>query len=129
MCNQQNSLTCWHLKQFYLFIFNLMEDEMSMTTFYYYSVNHQSSLQRNTFSKSSYIFLKKPKGAANYVISFEVYDGFIGQKILKLWRHESWPFGPGWTANITAIRLWTFRLPCLTFPRVWKIELLPGAAE
>jgi hypothetical protein len=25
-----------------------------MTTFYYYSVNHQSSLQQNTFSKLSY---------------------------------------------------------------------------
>ena len=24
----------------------------------------------------------------------KVYDGFIGQKILKLWRQESWPFGP-----------------------------------
>ena len=28
-----------------------------MTTFYYYSVNHQSGLQKNTFSKLSYIFL------------------------------------------------------------------------
>ena len=37
--------------------------------------------------------------AANYVIWFEVYDGLIGQKILKLWRQESWPFGPGWSAN------------------------------
>jgi hypothetical protein len=27
-----------------------------MTTFYYYSVNHQSGLQRNAFSKLSYIF-------------------------------------------------------------------------
>ena len=33
------------------------EDRRSMTTFYYCSVNHQSGLQRNTFSKSSYIFL------------------------------------------------------------------------
>ena len=33
------------------------EDGRSMTTFYYYSVNHQSGLQRNTFSKLSYIFL------------------------------------------------------------------------
>ena len=35
----------------------LTEDGRSMTTFHYYSVNHQSGLQRNTFSKSSYIFL------------------------------------------------------------------------
>ena len=35
----------------------------------------------------------------------------IGQKILKLWRQESWPFGPGWSANIARIRSWTFRLP------------------
>ena len=60
------------------------EDRRSMTTFYYYSVNHQSGLQRNTFSKSSYIFFNTSKYATNYVISFEVYDGFIGQKILKL---------------------------------------------
>ena len=32
------------------------EDGRSMTTFYYCSVNHQSGLQSNTFSKSSYIF-------------------------------------------------------------------------
>ena len=60
------------------------EDGRSMTTFYYYTVNHQSGLQRNTFSKLSYIFFNTSKCAANYVISIEVYDGFIGQKILKL---------------------------------------------
>ena len=60
------------------------EDGRSMTTFYYYSVNHQSGLQRNRFSKLSYIFFNTLKCAANYVISFEVCDGFIGQKILKL---------------------------------------------
>ena len=48
-----------------------------------------------------------------YVISFEVYDGFIGQKILKLCRQESWPFSPGWAANIMRIHSWTFRLPCI----------------
>ena len=31
--------------------------------------------------------------------------------ILKLWRQESWPFGPGWAAHIPSIRSWTFRLP------------------
>ena len=30
------------------------------------------------------MFYDTSKCAANYVISFEVYDGFIGQKILKL---------------------------------------------
>ena len=59
-----------------------------------YSVNHQSGLQRNTFSKLSYFF-NTSKCAAYYVISFEVYYGFIGQKILKLWRQERRPFGPG----------------------------------
>ena len=43
--------------------------------------------------------------------SFEVYDCFIIQKILKLWRQESWPFGPGWAAHITRLPSWTFRLP------------------
>ena len=33
------------------------EDGMSMTTFYYYPVNHQSGLQRNTLSKLLYILL------------------------------------------------------------------------
>jgi hypothetical protein len=60
------------------------EKERSMTTFYYCSVNHQSGLQRNTFSKLSYIFFNTSKCVANYVISFELYDDFIGQQILKL---------------------------------------------
>ena len=34
----------------------ITEDRRSMTTFYYCSVNHHSCLQRNTFSKLSYIF-------------------------------------------------------------------------
>ena len=48
------------------------EDRRSMTTFYYYY--HQSGLQSNIFSKSSYHI---SKCAANHVISIEVYDGFI----------------------------------------------------
>ena len=82
------------------------------TTFYYCSVNHQSGLESNTFSKSSNNFFNTSKCARNYVISFEVYDGFIGEQILKLWRQESWPLGPCWFAHLTRIRLWTFRLPC-----------------
>ena len=35
----------------------ITEDRRSMTTFYCCSVNHQSGLQRNTFSTLSYIFL------------------------------------------------------------------------
>ena len=35
----------------------MMEEGRSMTTFYYYPVNHQSGLQRNTFSKLLYILI------------------------------------------------------------------------
>ena len=48
----------------------------------------------------------------SFHLRYMMHDGFIGQKILKLWRQESLPFSPGWAANITRIRLWTFRLPC-----------------
>ena len=37
-----------------------------------------------------------------------VYDSFIGQKILKLGRQESWPFGPCWAADIARIPSWTY---------------------
>ena len=87
------------------------EDGRSVTGFDYYSVNHQSGIQRNTFSKSTYIFFNTSKYATNSVIQFEAYDGFIGQKILKLWRQESWPLGLGWAAHIARILSWTFRLP------------------
>jgi hypothetical protein len=52
----------------------------------------------------------------------------LGQKILKLWRQESQPFGPGWSANITRIRSWTFHLPWfeLKFPKLSRAELLKG---
>ena len=78
-----------------------------------YSVNHQSGLQRKTFSKLSNSFLIwMSKCATNYVISFVVYDGFIGKKIFKLCRQESCPFGPAWATNTTRIWLWTFHLTC-----------------
>ena len=56
----------------------------------------------------SYIF-DISKCATNYIISFEVYDGFIGQKILKLWRQESLPFGPnpGWRTLVESEFSWT----------------------
>ena len=38
------------------------------------------------------------------------YDGFIGQKILKLWRQESRPFSPGWAANIPRISSCKYKL-------------------
>ena len=41
-----------------------------------------------------HIFLYTSKCATNYWDIFEVYDGFIVQKILKLWRQKSRPFGP-----------------------------------
>ena len=93
----------------FCFFRECMEDGRSMTTFYHCYVNHQSRLQSNTFSKLSYIFLIcTSKCAADYVIWFEVYDDFIGQKILKLWRQESQPFGLGWSAQIKSICSWTF---------------------
>ena len=59
------------------------EEGRSMTTFHYCSVNHQSGLQGNKFSK--YIFsICTPKYVANYVISFEVYDGFLGHCNLNM---------------------------------------------
>ena len=37
-------------------------------------------------------FFNKSKCATNYVISFEVYNDFRGEKILKLWMQEIWPY-------------------------------------
>ena len=48
---------------------------------------------KSFFFLISYIF-DTSKFATNCIISFEVYNGFIGQKILKLLRQESLPFGP-----------------------------------
>ena len=67
-----------------------------MTTFYYYSVNHQSGLQRNTFSKLSYIFFNTSKCATDYVISFEV---------LIWWFHRSKDFEAIKSVKL-AIRPW-----------------------
>ena len=58
-------------------------------------------------------FFNISKCAPNHIIWFEVYDNFIGKKILKLWRQESRPFSPGWAANVARLRSWTFRLPWL----------------
>ena len=96
------------------FITYLMEDKRSMMTFYHCSVNHKSGLPSNTFSKSSYIFsISTSKCAANYVISFEVYDGFIGQKILMLQRQEIQLFGPDWSAKNTLVDHLSFVLSLL----------------
>ena len=59
------------------------------------------------FFKIIIYFFTTSKYAANYVISFEVYDF----KILKLCRQECWPFSPGWAAHITSTCLWSFPLP------------------
>ena len=66
----------------------------------------------------SYIF-DTSKCATNYIISLKVYWGFIGQKILKLWRQKR-PFGPGWAAHITRIRSWTFRLLWCDLENIWS---------
>ena len=63
-------------------------DGRSLTIFYQCSVNHKSGLQSwftelHVFKIMIY-FLNTSKYVTNYVISFEVYDDFIGQKILKL---------------------------------------------
>ena len=72
---------------------------------------HIDDLQRKHNFKIIRYFFNTSKCATNHVISLEGYDGFIGQKYLMLWRQESWPFGPGWSAYIMRIRSWTFRLP------------------
>ena len=57
----------------------------------FYHIPHQPKgvpYPRNNFSGTG----GTSKCAANYIISFEVYNGCIGQQILKLWRQESWPF-------------------------------------
>ena len=59
-----------------------MEDGRSMTTFY----RGKSSIwftEQHIFKIIIYSF-NTSKCAANYAILFEVYDGFIGQKTLKL---------------------------------------------
>ena len=58
--------------------------------------------EKHIFKIIIYIFFNTSICAANYVISFEVFDGFIGQNFLKLWREETWPFGWG------ASRPWMF---------------------
>ena len=47
----------------------------------------------------------------------------IGEKVLKLWRQECWPFSPGWAAHIMRIHSWTFRLPW-PYPINWENSLI-----
>ena len=74
------SLISLHLLIFARNLLASTEDGRPMTTFYFYSVNHLvTALQRNTFSKLSYFFLINQNVLQiKYVISFKVYDGFIG---------------------------------------------------
>ena len=58
------------------------EDRRSITNFDYCSLNNQSGLQINTFLKLSYFF-NTSKCAASNLISYELYDGFICEKILS----------------------------------------------
>ena len=61
-----------------------------MTTYFLLLYIINLVYQKKSF-QNYHIFFNTLKCAANYVISFEVYDSFIGQKILKLWRQESRP--------------------------------------
>ena len=74
----------FHYNFFEHFLSKLIDSQKHgvVTTFYYYSVNHQSGLGKHIFKIIIYFF-NTLKCAANYVILFEVYDGFIGQKSLK----------------------------------------------
>ena len=46
------------------------------------------------FFQNHHMFFNTLKCATNHVMSFEVYGCFMVQKILKLWRQQSWPFCP-----------------------------------
>ena len=48
------------------------------------SLMKQDTIENVSHFQNYHIFFNTSKCVANYVISFEVYDGFIGQKILKL---------------------------------------------
>ena len=52
----------------------LMEDGMSMTTFYYYSVKSSIWFTDKHIFKIIIYFFNTSKCAANYIISFEAYD-------------------------------------------------------
>ena len=84
--------TCTYGPHFLLYI-DITEDGRSMATFYYCSVNHQSGLQSNIFKIIIYSF-NTSKCAANYVISFELYDGFISQdfEVMKAGKLAIWPW-------------------------------------
>ena len=59
---------------------------------YFSSLSWKSSIwftEKHMFKIIIYFF--NMKCATKYVTWFEVYNGFIGQKILKLRRQESWP--------------------------------------
>ena len=56
---------------------------------------HEYFLYRETHYQNYHISFVFVKHAANYVISFELYVDFNSQKIMKLSRQQSWPFGPG----------------------------------
>jgi hypothetical protein len=69
-------------------------------------------------------FFDTSKSAANYVISFEVYDGYIGQKILKLWRQESWPSGPWLSCPYNENTLMDLPFSVIASTYLWSSSLL-----
>ena len=62
------------------------DDGMCMNTFY---------TEKHIIKIIIHISFVYVKHAANYVISFELYVDFNSQKIMKLSRQQSRPFGPG----------------------------------
>ena len=74
------------------------------TIFYYFSVNDHYGLPRNSFSKYTCITSIHHDVPQNFRFYLRyVYEGFIGEKVMKLWRQESWPFCPGWAAELWGI--------------------------
>ena len=70
---------------------------------YHFLVNDKSGLPRNSFLNiQMYNFNTSHNVPQNLRLNLR-YEGFIGQKVLKLWRQESWPFGTGWAAKLPRI--------------------------
>ena len=90
------------------------------------SKSYFSNMAKHKMAKYVSISRKTSKCTANYSISFVVYHGFIGRKIMELWREESQPFSPGWAAHMMSIRWWTFHLQCSNHLICKAVALLHG---
>ena len=67
----------------HFFVFREVFSENSVLMYGLYS-RAACNQEQLMMARVRYIFFNTSICAANYVISFEVYDGFIGQNILKL---------------------------------------------